>query len=823
MEDNTRNEIVELKRLFNRVSQAVYHGNVSKARKALVSKPLPTLNQTKIEQIRQKYPQSTEVIQQIEDTIPADLLVNEDQLFQYVFSFKRGAAKSAFGFCTDDLQNLYTYEPSSVALHLKFINKIARGMITDNLSRTSILTSRGVALSKNETSVRPIGIEDPTHKCCAHLLAKQFENQLHNICGPFQFGNAKSCGLEKLVLTIKTTLELEPQSIVVATDISNAFNSVNRSCILRATKTHIPELFPYAQFLLAKASNVIYNDYDKNTCLNISNNSGVSQGNPISPFLFNLVQAEALQKTRDEHPSVKIYSFHDDHFLIGDVNVIPNALETLSRNLAQIGLNLSMNKTTIWSSEILPDEFITYMTNTNIKIIPPSDGIIAVGCPIGSTNYIQRHCTTVAKEICDQLKLMRHLVDHPTGISIADVQTLFTLTRQCIPQQYNYILRTCSPTLSHQGAQLLDNEITQFIFHITKSTAYLSKYKTNIPSLQHSVNRLFTKIKNGGMGITSATRTADIAYISSIQACSQFVMETLEKNSSTLLQTSVFNDAKQLIDQYNHCYPNIFDNIHLFQKPEYKLQHKLNHGIEDKYKSDLTASLPMSQPGNGHRITHLNSQDLAVSVQGLANTDPLASAWLTVNPIYDLNKMSDATFNTAFHTRMMFPVMQSRKYCTCGATIDSMGSHFLTCPSMHVRSKMRNPAHKQLARALRTILSRQGKDNITVITQEPAMKEHFQSNQNNSTNENIAEKRADVEIIQNDNQKHLIIDVTMSDPTSNYVQPYKLQKAADSARKIKSDYYSKHFKLDEPIRNSEFHIFAIETTGIMDKMSKKFN
>ena len=168
------------------------------------------------------------------------------------------------------------------------------------------------------------------------------------------------------------------------------------------------------------------------------------------------------------------------------------------------------------------------------------------------------------------------------------------------------------------------------------------------------------------------------------------------------------------------------------KNPENKLQHKLYHGIEDKYKSDLKASLPMSQPGNGHRITHLNSQDLAVSVQGLANTDPLASAWLTVNPSYDLNKMSDATFNTAFHTRMMFPVMQSRKYCTCGATIDSMGSHFLTCPSMHVRSKMRNPAHKQL-------------------------------------------------------------DVTMSDPTSNYVQPYKLQKAADSARKIKSDYFTNPF------------------------------
>jgi hypothetical protein len=111
--------------------------------------------------------------------------------------------------------------------------------------------------------------------------------------------------------------------------------------------------------MLGNPSNVIYSDINNEVCLSIPNSSGVSQGNPLSTFLFNLTQAKPLKNNF-------LLSFHDDHFIVGNPEDALNVTAVLEFELRLIGLQLSHSKSKIWSPTPFSEDAINLATQANL-------------------------------------------------------------------------------------------------------------------------------------------------------------------------------------------------------------------------------------------------------------------------------------------------------------------------------------------------------------------------------------------------------------------------------------------------------------------------
>jgi len=96
------------------------------------------------------------------------------------------------------------------------------------------------------------------------------------------------------------------------------------------------------------------------------------------------------------------------------------------------------------------------------------------------------------------------------------------------------------------------------------------------------------------------------------------------------------------------------------------------------------------------RIQNLNLNAVVLKFQALANKESTSSAWLSSNPAFLNNQMSDDAFNTAFHIRNLFPVMGSRKWCFCGEKMDCLGWHVHHCKDPGIKNPLRNDLHEKL-------------------------------------------------------------------------------------------------------------------------------
>ena len=74
--------------------------------------------------------------------------------------------------------------------------------------------------------------------------------------------------------------EEDPELGVLQIDMSNAFNSLNRTAILDFVKGNIPALLPWATWMLSSSAVIVCGD------TTLASTSGVQQGDPLGPLLF---------------------------------------------------------------------------------------------------------------------------------------------------------------------------------------------------------------------------------------------------------------------------------------------------------------------------------------------------------------------------------------------------------------------------------------------------------------------------------------------------------------------------------------------------------
>ena len=127
--------------------------------------------------------------------------------------------------------------------------------------------------------------------------------------------------------------------ILLKLDFRNAFNSIDRTALLRQVRAHAPECACWADWCYGCSSRVLFgDDVLQSTC-------GVQQGDPLGPLFFALVLQPALAAA--EGPLDLRYAFLDDVVLAGNSVPVTQALGLLVAAAARVGLVLEPSKSEV--------------------------------------------------------------------------------------------------------------------------------------------------------------------------------------------------------------------------------------------------------------------------------------------------------------------------------------------------------------------------------------------------------------------------------------------------------------------------------------------
>ena len=106
---------------------------------------------------------------------------------------------------------------------------------------------------------------------------------------------------------------------MVKLDFSNAFNTLHRLDMLRATRERLPELYPYIYSSYSKPSDLHYGQFTLSSC------EGPQQGDPIGLLLFSNTIHPLLASLNSE----LTIGYLDDLTLAGPESVVADDVQRI--------------------------------------------------------------------------------------------------------------------------------------------------------------------------------------------------------------------------------------------------------------------------------------------------------------------------------------------------------------------------------------------------------------------------------------------------------------------------------------------------------------
>ena len=137
--------------------------------------------------------------------------------------------------------------------------------------------------------------------------------------------------------------------VLVAVDLTNAFNTVSRSAVWKGVLRHCPDLMPYFLWAYGTASDLRFGSGRK-VCQSAT---GVRQGDPLGSLLFCVSIQDILEKLKKTVPKANAMFYMDDGTIIGPRSAVIAAMAFLKKEFAELGLeiNVSPKKTTGWNTK----------------------------------------------------------------------------------------------------------------------------------------------------------------------------------------------------------------------------------------------------------------------------------------------------------------------------------------------------------------------------------------------------------------------------------------------------------------------------------------
>ena len=175
------------------------------------------------------------------------------------------------------------------------------------------------------------------------LLAEAIAQDLF---GSLQVGVATKGGGEAVIHAVRKLAKKygdDPDRIMLKVDLSNAFNMVDRTEMLKQVKKKIPFLYDWVEYCYAQPAHLFLGD------VLLASMAGVQQGDPLGPLLFALVLHPLVEKIQKQFPNLDLNVWYlDDGTIIGKKEDVFGVFELLLKEGPALGLHLNVQKNEIW-------------------------------------------------------------------------------------------------------------------------------------------------------------------------------------------------------------------------------------------------------------------------------------------------------------------------------------------------------------------------------------------------------------------------------------------------------------------------------------------
>ena len=354
-----------------------------------------------------------------------------------------------------------------------------------------------------------------------HVLLSDSVKKRVQQMSTLQLGVGVPNGIEKVIHTVQLGMQFHPNLNFLKTDLSNAFNALDREKLLTSCREFAPQIYPMVHALYGPVGQLSV--VGESCVYTIESAMGAQQGDVKGPFLFvNAIHqhfVEGLANILRPHQGAFVQFIIDDgNFLLPDEAVL-EVLTFTMRHGPSLGIHINASKTELLMGkhgsydaansffEQLTDPLGPYQLDpSRVKFHPddyPNDahlyGTRVLGTPIGYKSFVEIYLKNLITELATQGdRLAKYAEDEP--------QIGFLLLHHCFSKKVNHLLRTLPPAVSQEQIIVPFNDVLKRVVLAIFNTSGLDSI---------TWQQINLRIDSGGLGIGIDASTSYAAFAAS--------------------------------------------------------------------------------------------------------------------------------------------------------------------------------------------------------------------------------------------------------------------------------------------------------------------
>lgn len=379
-----------------------------------------------------------------------------------------------------------TVQRMMTAITADILNNSLPGAQLMCASRITALDKPGPPRADGSVDVRPVAVGEIIYRVATKAIVRKcFRKEM---LAPFQLGVGSPVGVEPIATAISMAIGGKFAKVfkeIVASDATNAFNTICRRALAKAIRQYAPELYPLFLWAYGTPTPLLVRTPDGPVFLQSA--QGVRQGDPLSALFFSIgvrPELEAIAAKIEEGDILLAYM--DDFFLLSQRS---GGLDTIVDTFRDRGSSLKFNL-------------------AKCRVVPIQDaadnGFEVLGTMVGSP-VAQR--AFLAERIADLKRSAARLNELPS-------QHALLLLRICVLPRIRHLLRTLDPEATRPLWIEADKLIAACV-----STLRWSGPRPGDEAVGHALVSL--PIKMGGLGLLSFADISEHAAAASAEAAQQ--------------------------------------------------------------------------------------------------------------------------------------------------------------------------------------------------------------------------------------------------------------------------------------------------------------